>query len=284
MNKSNGSHSGQKNNLPWKIAGIFFFAGFLVCVALVCTGSLKKKNAEDTFESLAEQTNNINATVLPDSDNTAGQATDSGEVSIPDQTGIPIPDKTISFQELRENTNADIYAWIYIPETPMDYPVVQHATDNNYYLNHNLDGSSGYPGCIYTENYNRKDFTDPVTVLYGHNMKDGSMFAGLHRYKDTDYMKEHPYIYIYMEDKLYVYEIFAAYEYTSEHLLYDHDYTSAAQFSEYIENIRNVRDMGKVIRDDLEITDDDSILTLSTCISGKAENRFLVQGVLRYEG
>lgn len=284
MKESKDNGPGQRSSLPWKILCGIFLVGALVCIIMVCAGALKKKEAQDAYESLAEQTN---LTGGDESTRPEGETGSSPSEVVSDslqQAGVPVPEKTVDFSDLQKNTNADIYSWIYIPDTLVDYPVVQHATDNNYYLNHNLDGSSGYPGCIYTENYNRKDFTDPVTVLYGHNMKDGSMFAGLHRYKDTDYMKEHPYIYIYMEDKLYVYEIFAAYEYTSEHLLYDHDYTSAAQFSEYIENIRNVRDMGKVIRDDLEITDDDSILTLSTCISGKAENRFLVQGVLRYEG
>ena len=182
--------------------------------------------------------------------------------------------------DLQANTNEDIYAWIYIPDTMIDYPVLQHPTDNTYYLNYNLDGSRGYPGCIYTENYNAKDFSDPVTVMYGHNMKNGSMFAGLHRYGDSEYMDSHPYVYVYTEEKLLVYEIFAAYEYSDKHLLYNKDYTDSAIFAGYLEEIQDVHGMNHVVKEGVEVTEDSRILTMSTCISTKPNNRFLVQGVL----
>ncbi len=194
--------------------------------------------------------------------------------------GVPIPEKEVDFEDLQANTNEDIYAWIYIPDTMIDYPVLQHPTDNTYYLNYNLDGSRGYPGCIYTENYNAKDFSDPVTVMYGHNMKNGSMFAGLHRYGDSEYMESHPYVYMYTEDKLYVYEIFASYEHSDEHLLYGKDYTDESVFEGYINKIHDLHSMGTVVREDVEVTTQDRLLTMSTCISTKPKNRFLVQAVL----
>mgnify|MGYP002511639225 CR=1 FL=1 len=194
--------------------------------------------------------------------------------------GVPIPEKGVDFEDLQTNTNEDIYAWIYIPDTVIDYPVLQHPTDNIYYLNYNLDGSKGYPGCIYTENYNAKDFSDPVTVLYGHNMKNGTMFAGLHRYGDSEYMEYHPYVYLYTEDKLYVYEVFAAYEYSDEHLLYEKDYTEESIFDGYIKKIYDLHSMSTVLREDVEVTTQDRLLTMSTCISTKPNNRFLVQAVL----
>lgn len=86
--------------------------------------------------------------------------------------GIEIPEKDIDFAALKEE-NSDVYAWIYVPGTNVDYPVLQHPTDDAYYLEHNMDGSKGLPGCIYSESVNTKDFTDPNTVLYGHNMKNG---------------------------------------------------------------------------------------------------------------
>ena len=283
MKESKDNGPGQRSSLPWKILCGIFLVGALVCIIMVCAGALKKKEAQDAYESLAEQTN---LTGGDESTRPEGETGSSPSEVVSDslkQAGVPVPEKTVDFSDLQKNTNADIYSWIYIPDTLVDYPVVQHATDNNYYLNHNLDGSSGYPGCIYSEDYNKKDFSDPVTVLYGHNMKNGSMFAGLHKYGDAEYMKEHPYVYVYTEDKLYVYEIFAAYEYGNDHLLYEHDYSEGSQFSTYIEDIKNIRDMNKVIREDVEVTTEDRILTLSTCISNKAESRFLVQGVLLNE-
>lgn len=69
--------------------------------------------------------------------------------------------------------NPDVYAWITVPGT--EIPILQQPSDNSYYFMHNMDGSYGYPGCIYTENLNSKDFTDNNTVIYGHNMKNDSM-------------------------------------------------------------------------------------------------------------
>lgn len=194
--------------------------------------------------------------------------------------GIEVPDKNLDFADLQENTNADIYAWIYIPNTQIDYPVLQHPTDNYYYLNYNLDGSKGYPGCIYTEDYNAKDFSDPLTVMYGHNMKNGSMFAGLHKFEDSEFFEENPYIYIYTENDVLVYEIFAAYQHSDEHLLYEKDYTSEIVFESYLEEVLGQRSMTANIREDVSVNGNDKVLTLSTCIANKADKRYLVQGVL----
>ncbi len=199
------------------------------------------------------------------------------------EMGVPIPDKTVDFTDLQANTNEDIYAWVYIPDSKIDYPILQHPEDNYYYLNYNLDGSKGYPGCIYTEDYNAKDFTDPNTVIYGHNMKNGSMFAGLHNYEDITYFNENPYVYIYTPDELLVYKIFAAYEYSDEHLLYNHDFTDAVEFQIYLSEIFETRSMTCNLREDVEVTAEDKIITLSTCIATKPNNRYLVQGVLLNE-
>lgn len=106
-----------------------------------------------------------------------------------EQYGVVVPKKNIDFEELHKTVCEDIYAWIYIPNTNIDYPLLQHATDNSYYLEHNLDDSEGYPGCIYTENNNSKDFTDRHTVIYGHNMRDGRMFSDLHKYEDREFYR-----------------------------------------------------------------------------------------------
>ena len=78
--------------------------------------------------------------------------------------------------------------------------MLQSQEELDYYLDTNLDGTKGRPGCIYTQMMNSMDWTDRNTVLYGHNMRDGSMFAGLHKYEDSEYFSEHPYVYIYTEE------------------------------------------------------------------------------------
>ena len=176
-----------------------------------------------------------------------------------------------------------MYAWIYVPGTNVDYPVLQHPTDDAYYLEHNMDGSKGLPGCIYSESVNTKDFTDPNTVLYGHNMKNGSMFASLHNFEDQQVFEENPYFYIYTEDKTYVYEIFAAYKYNAIHLIYNFDLTNPEIFQNYLDQIFEIRDMSANIRQDVTVNADNHIVTLSTCVSGEKNMRYLVQGVLLNE-
>lgn len=185
----------------------------------------------------------------------------------------------VDFEGLWE-INEDVYAWITIPGTGIDYPILQHETDNTYYLNYNIDGSYGYPGCIYTENLNRKDFTDNNTVIYGHNMKNGSMFAALHKFEDETFFKEHEKVYIYTPQRELVYTIFGAYIYDDRHLLYSFDFANPRVYETYLEDIRSMRSMNALFREEAEVTAEDKIITLVTCIGNRPEERLLVQAVL----
>lgn len=281
----------KKKNIP----AILLCCFFLICAAaagIVCVVQWKNRaDAQKELELLAENTLTDMETEPPLSASVEETPTLETENAEPvtdqdkllEEMGVTVPEKNIDFTDLQANTNADIYAWIYIPDTKIDYPVVQHPADNTYYLNYNLDGSKGYPGCIYSENYNEKDFTDPNTVLYGHNMKNGSMFAGLHKFADSEYFENHPYIYIYTPDGLKVYEIFAAYEYSSTHLLLNFDLKEPAIFQAYLDGIMDQRDMKSNLKKSVEPDSEDRILTLSTCIANKPNSRYLVQGVLLNE-
>ena len=279
------SNSGKKNSFIWKIAIVVLLLVMIVFAAVACARKAKEDAAQDTFEQLAEQTSKVPLETDEPSSEDAQQTEEPSEATeepadILAELGVPIPEKEVDFEDLQENVNKDIYAWIYIPDTKIDYPILQHPTDNVYYLNHNLDGSSGYPGCIYSEDYNVKDFSDPVTVLYGHNMKNGTMFAGLHRFTDSEYLKEHPYVYIYTPDGMLVYQIFAVHSHSNEHLLYSKDYTEEIVMESYIGAIERERSMMSVENEAVEVGADSHILTLSTCISNRPNNRLLVQGVL----
>lgn len=288
--RKNDKDAGGNRARIWKIASMAFLVAAIVCTVVACAGKAKQEDAEDQYESLAEQTTKVVVEETPEPSTESSEGSEASEEEPEEEVdplkaledmGIPVPEKQVDFDNLQETVNKDIYAWIYIPDTAVDYPILQHPTDNTYYLNYNLDGSRGYPGCIYTEDYNAKDFTDPVTVVYGHNMKDGSMFAGLHKYADSEYMESHPYVYIYTPDSLLVYEMFTAHETTDEHILYAHNWFEEKSILEdYIKDISDARIMGSVLREDVEVDGDDCILTLSTCISTKPNNRFVVQGVL----
>lgn len=286
---------GGRNNYIWKGLLVLFLALAAAGLAVAGVQARRQWQAQARLERLAESTVPGEAGCPPpaaaegsgagrESGNRAPEASpeaspEPGKTPL-EELGIPIPEKEVDFGQLQGEVNPDIYAWIYLPDTAIDYPVLQHPTDNAYYLNYNLDGSRGYPGCIYTEYYNAKDFTDPNTVVYGHNMKNGTMFAGLHRFEDSEYFAEHPYVYVYTEEKLYVYEIFAAYEGGDEHILYSHDFSSEYVYREYLEDIFSIRSMNSNIKEGTEVTAGSRILTLSTCVANKPDRRYLVQGVL----
>lgn len=290
----------EQTNRIWKILFGIFLAAAVIGVIITCVQISGQKHAEAEMESLVESMAESLAASREQSEGTSASQTALAEyqdvlseapedpISGSDiqaliDKGVPVPEKKIDFADLQENVNPDIYAWIYIPDTQIDYPVLQHATDNYYYLEYNLDGSKGYPGCIYTEDYNEKDFSDPNTVIYGHNMKNGTMFAGLHKFEDSEYFEEHPYVYIYTEDKLYVYEIFAAHESGNEHILYNNDFSDDYVFLKYLSEIVTGRTMNCNIREDYSPAATDRIITLSTCVANKPDRRYLVQGVLLNE-
>lgn len=198
------------------------------------------------------------------------------EVQQDSEKKVEIP---IDFAALQAQ-NPDIYAWIRIDGTNINYPVVQSASDNEYYLNHTIDGQEGYPGSIYTENYNKKDFTDYNTIIYGHDMKDGSMFQNLHNYMDPAYMQAHPEVIIYTPDVKRTYRIFAAVVYDNRHLLFGFDFTTPEGRQSFLDSLRASRDLSNVFREDVAVSAQDRLLTLSTCMTGQDEKRFLVEAVL----
>lgn len=186
----------------------------------------------------------------------------------------------INFTELWE-INTDLYAWIRIPNTMVDYPVAQYqGNDDTYYLNHNMYKESAFAGCIYTEKANSKNFDDPNTVLYGHNMLNGSMFRALHSFRDTAFFNENQYIYVYLPDRTLTYRIFAAYEYDDRHLLNSFDFTDKKVFQEYLDYAQNPVSSMMYNKRDLNVTANDKIITLSTCLGDIKTSRYLVQGVL----
>ena len=233
-----------------------------------------------TEESAAEQgTEEAKAAMTEDEINEmlAGmKSTETAETETAAEETATIP---VKFEELWQ-VNPDVYAWITVPGTEIDYPILQHASDNSYYLMHNIDGSYGYPGCIYTENLNSKDFTDNNTVIYGHNMKNGSMFAQLHKFEDPDFFNENREVLIYLPDEVLHYTIFAAHIYDDRHLLYSFDFSDPDVYEKYLESVFNVRDMNANIDKDMTVTKDDQIITLVTCIGSQPNNRLLVQAVL----
>ena len=190
-------------------------------------------------------------------------------------------ERVVDFATLQSTKNADIYAWISVPGTNIDYPVLRHPTDDGYYLYHNLNGSKGYPGCIYTENCNSKDWTDPVTVLYGHDMRStNSMFHQLHKFEKQNFFDAYEFFYIYTPDKTLKYHIFSAYVHTNEHLLGNHNFGNKDEFDSFFGTVLGTNNTVSHVRDGVAVDSSSKVVALSTCIKNQPNNRYIVFGVL----
>ena len=195
------------------------------------------------------------------------------------QLGIEVPQKNIDWDELHE-LNEHVIGWLYVPGTTIDHPVLQHPTDAKFYLEHNIDGSEGRPGCVYSSfKYNSTDFMDFHTVLYAHGLANTSIFTPLHQFNDAKFFEENKYMYIYTPETVYVYEIFGAYGHSDEHLLACYNTETEAGRQYYLDMVAGIRDINAHFRDGVEVTPDSHILTLSTCLQ-QEDRRWLVQGVL----
>ena len=231
----------KKKKTMYTIIGIASLSVALVCAVIIGVKQYRLWKSQQIYEKLAQSTTvlEVNSTEEVQSEEETTQALEGYKkeaVRLMTKYGIQVPEKNIDFDAMHKEISEDIYAWIYIPNTHIDYPVFQHPTDNSYYLEHNIDGSEGYTGCIYTENYNSKDFSDPHTVIYGHNMRDTTMFSDLHLYEDEEFFENNRYVYIYTEDMVYVYKIFAAYQTNNAHQLLNYDFSNKSVVKSYLEN------------------------------------------------
>lgn len=184
----------------------------------------------------------------------------------------------IDFEGLHR-INPDIYAWLQIPGTMIDYPVLQSSEDN-YYLTHNMDYSEGYPGCIYTNKINTEDFSDCITIMYGHNMKNGTMFAGLHLFEEQEFFEQNSKFTVYSEDARFTYEIYAALTVSDAYLPSLFDVKLADDILRFDDYLHEYADERKHFRDDVTLTEEDRLVVLSTCIGSEASKRYLVVGRL----
>lgn len=185
----------------------------------------------------------------------------------------------VNFSELWK-INTDVYAWIKVPNTNIDYPILQTSGDDAFYLEHNMYKQYAFAGSVYTEKINKKDFSDPNTLIYGHNLLNGTMFASLHNFRDPNFFANNEYFYIYLPDRTLTYQIFSAYEYDDRHIMYSFDFNDKDEFADYLEYATNPTNSMTYNTRDISVTTDDKIVTLSTCMDAIATSRYLVQGVL----
>ena len=195
---------------------------------------------------------------------------------------VPVPvadDETMDrlwekdLDALREK-NPDVIGWIHIPDTKIDYPIVQ-GEDNTFYLDHNWRGESLSAGSIFLECRNSPDFTDYNTIVYGHNMVNDTMFGSLNRYGNQAWWESHPYIYILLDYGVLRYEVFSSYTATVGSNTYALSFRQTQTREDYLQMAADLSEIDTGITP--EVTD--LVLTLSTC-HGVGDTRWTVHARL----
>ena len=171
--------------------------------------------------------------------------------------------------------NADYACWLYAPGTQIDYPVVQ-CGDNSHYLHRMFNGERNSAGTLFIDYRNLPDFQDPNTLIYGHHMRNDSMFGTLTDYADQAYFESHPYMLLMREGEICLLEIFAGYTTTDEDHCYDIAISDAEDMLEFVRMAQEKSDFEA----DIEILPGNRLATLSTCAYAFKDARYIAIGRL----
>lgn len=184
----------------------------------------------------------------------------------------PYPD--VDFDGLK-SVNSDVIGWIYVPDTEINYPIV-HTSDNDYYLDHLVDRTQNPAGAIFLDTRNPSDFSDLHSIIYGHHMKNGSMFAALKGYKKQDFFDGHKTGYLITQDAAYSIDFFAGHVANVEENAWQLDFDDAADFDNWIKSLKEI----SAFKSDIEPQYGDRVFTLSTCSYEFDDARFVLSGKL----
>lgn len=194
---------------------------------------------------------------------------DGGQPSEPEISPI-----SVDFAELTAKA-PDTVAWLYSPDTAINYPVLQ-GPDNFYYLHKYIDGSYNSGGSLYIDCDCRSDFSSRNTIIYGHNMNDGSMLHSLTYYKDQSFYDEHPSMYLNTPAGNYRIDIFSAFVTDPEAHPYKIVFEDDIRFEEYLQQMISYSDFRSRVKPDCN----SRIVTMSTCTYEYDDARYVVLGIL----
>lgn len=245
----------------------------IVCLCVMCYSGWNLWQIYQSYQEgkeLYAQLSDMAVTVTEEEsfpEPTQEQDPTSEETDTAEKTEIGI---SVDFAALKE-INPDIAAWIYGPDTDISYPVV-HGNDNTYYLNHLLDGSTNKNGTIFVDAQNEKGFVDQNTILYGHHMKNGTMFATLEKYREQDYYVQHPVFYLLTPEQNYQLEIFSACVVQADDEVYQKQFNSEEEYAQWLQRQVERSDVTSAVT----VSDTDQIITLSTCAYDFENARYVV--------
>ena len=238
----------------------------IVAIAVFCYAAVNLFHIYTEYKKGTDEYNHIEQMAVTD------RAPDSQEVAGPNaQPKAPID---VDFAALK-SVNSDVVGWIYIEALDgISYPIVQ-GKDNETYLHQTYEKNYNFAGTIFVDYENSPDFSDCNTLVYGHNMKNGSMFGHLKKFaEDQENYNKSKYFWILTPDKNYRYEIISAYTTGVNSDTYTLFKGPGDEFQSYLETIKGY---SEIQTDPGELTIKDKIVTLSTC-TGNESTRFVVQG------
>lgn len=181
----------------------------------------------------------------------------------------------VDFASLR-NMNSDLVGWIYGPGTKINYPVVQ-GEDNSFYLTHMFDGKENKCGSIFMDSLNNTDFSNTNSILHGHHMKNGSMFASLIQYESQEYYDGHPVLWLVTQEKSYLVEIFTGFVADADSDVWQIEFATKEEYKNWLGRMKEA----SVFACNVVPGAEDQILTLATCSYRYDDARFIVMGILR---
>lgn len=259
MANGKSADKSKKSKLIWIIVLVAAIVVALCCIAyfvFLLSGQRMTENERNEYTITAAPTSNAQ------------------------NTSETAPKIDIDFAKLKK-VNPEVTAWLRVDGTDIDYPVMYpKGTGDSYYLYHTYKYEYSSAGAIYFERQNSPDFSDPVTVLYGHNWRTNGYFRPLYNFKNYDFFEKNKYMYILTPERKLTYEIYAAYRYDNRHILNSFDFSQESVLENYLQMTLNPDTISKNIRSGVTLNADSKILTLSTCWEGDKNSRYLVQGVL----
>jgi sortase B len=225
---------------------------------------------DKTYEQIAQQViseDNLSGATTDSENEQSGRSSDKAEQ-------IDIPEHIVDFSALKL-INADSIAWLYCPDTVIDYPVMA-ADDYTYYLSHLPDGTYNINGSLFLDYSCESDFSGQISVIYGHCMKTGKMFGTLSKYKNQSYFDQHPYLYLYTEKHNYRIALIYGAVVSANRWIEEEYAQDADALLEYAK-------ANTTFDSPVEYSADQRLVVLSTCSYEYSGARYFVIGVLQSE-
>ncbi len=249
--------------------GVFIYAAYNLFLIFT-----EYKAGEDTYEALRDY---VEVVAVDEIQNQSDDVTNAADEVILEAQLAPTAPIIVDFQKLQQ-VNPDIIGWIHMEAIPsISYPIVQ-GEDNDYYLHHTVEGERNSSASIFVDFQNAGDFSDANTIVYGHNMKNQSMFGLLKQYKKAETCAKSPYFWILTPQQDYRYELFSVREVNERDEVYSLFSSNGEGFKSYLETMQAESEVAF----NLEFDGTEKVVTLSTCTTD-ASKRCVVQGVRKDE-